>query len=116
MARKVQTGYSVMEELDMEQKTEIKQFLDNSGKINRFPQKQKVKYALLEYLAGKFELDSTYSEREVNAICDKWHTFGDYFLLRRELVDNGLLCRERNGSRYWRVQTSQTERIINHEP
>ncbi len=100
----------------MEQKTEIKQFLDDSGKITQLPKNQKVRYVLLEYLAGKFESDSTYSEREVNVICDKWHTFGDYFLLRRELVDNGLLCRERDGSRYWRVQTAQKEREINHEP
>jgi len=100
----------------MEQKNEIKQFLDDSGKILQLPQRQKSRYALLEYLAGKFEPDSTYSEREVNVICDKWHTFGDYFLLRRELVDNGFLCRERDGSRYWRVQTAQKEREINHEP
>jgi hypothetical protein len=99
----------------MEEKTKIKQFLYSSGKICKFTQKQKIKYALLEYLAGKFEIDRTYSEREVNAICDKWHTFGDYFLLRRELVDNGLLCRERDGSKYWRAETAQTERRIHHE-
>lgn len=87
----------------MEQKLNIKQFLDDSGKITQLPQKHKVKYALLEYLAEKFESNCSYSERDVNDICDKWHTFHDYFLLRRELVDNGLLCRERDGSRYWKV-------------
>lgn len=89
----------------MEQKTKIEQFLDNSGKITQLPQKQKARVALLEYLAGKFDPDRTYSEREVNALCTEWHTFGDYFLLRRELVDHGLLCRERDGSQYWRART-----------
>lgn len=94
----------------MEQITKIKQFLDSSGKIAQLPQKQKIRYALLEYLSEKFELDRTYSEQEINIICDKWHTFNDYFLLRRELIDNCLLCRERDGSRYWRVQAVPKER------
>jgi hypothetical protein len=86
-----------------EQKTGIGQFLDDSGKVTQLPRRQTAKRALLEYLIGKFEPDRVYSEREVNAICDEWHTFGDYFLLRRELVDCGLMCRKPDGSRYWRT-------------
>ncbi len=86
----------------MEPEINIKPFLDGSGKITQLPKKQKARTALLVYLAEKFEPDAVYSEREVNEICNQWHTFGDYFLLRRELVDCGLLCRERDGSRYWR--------------
>ena len=93
----------------MESKINITQFLDGSGKITQMPQKQKVRYALLEYLAEKFEPDSVYSEPQVNEICNQWHTFGDYFLLRRELVDDGLLSRKRDGSQYWRVLPSPPE-------
>lgn len=92
----------------MKLKVKIEQFLDESGRITQLPVKQKVKLAVLEYLAGKFELGSTYSERQVNEICDKWHTFGDYFLMRRELVDNNLLGRERDGSLYWRIWEAPT--------
>ena len=99
----------------MEQIIKIKQFLDGSGKITQLPQKQKVRHALLEYLIEKFEPGRTYSEREVNGICSLWHTFGDYFLLRRELVDHGLLSRERDGSRYWRAQTTGQEMEPDHE-
>ena len=91
----------------MERKINIEPFLNDSGKITQFPQKHRVQYALLAYLANKFDSDRIYSEREVNAICDDWHTFGDYFLLRRELVDQGLLNRKRDGSQYWRAQASQ---------
>lgn len=86
----------------MEQKIDIKMFLDASGKIIQLPQKQKKRTAVLSYLAEKFEENRDYTEKEVNAICDEWHTFGDFFVLRRELVDYGLLCREANGSRYWK--------------
>lgn len=81
----------------------IDRFLDESGRIVQLPRKQIPRRALLEYLAAKFEPDAVYTEHQVNAICEQWHTFGDYFLLRRELVDNGLLDRERNGAKYWRV-------------
>ncbi|MEA4921159.1 MAG: DUF2087 domain-containing protein [Clostridiaceae bacterium] len=84
----------------------IDRFLDKEGKIVQLPQKKKMRYAVLEYLAGKFQLNRDYTEKEVNNICTDWHTFGDYFILRRELVDFGLLNRERDGSRYWRVPVS----------
>lgn len=99
----------------MEQTIKIKQFLDSSGKITRLSQKQKPRRALLEYLAEKFEPGCTYSEREVNDICNQWHTFGDHFLLRRELVDHSLLCRKRDGSCYWKAQTARQETEIDHE-
>ncbi len=84
----------------MEKKNNIERFLDDSGKIVQLPRNQKKRYALLEYLADKFESDYDYTEHEINDICNKWHTFGDFFILRRELVDNGLLYREQDGSRY----------------
>lgn len=86
----------------MEKKIDIRRFLDDSGKIIQLSQKNIFRVATLSYLAEKFEADRNYTEKEVNAICEKWHTFNDFFILRRELIDNGLLCREDNGSRYWK--------------
>ncbi|WP_010250428.1 DUF2087 domain-containing protein [Acetivibrio cellulolyticus] len=83
-------------------KIEISRFLDDSGKIKQLSQKKTFRVATLCYLAEKFEANRNYTEKEVNAICEEWHTFKDYFILRRELVDNGLLCRDAKGSCYWR--------------
>ncbi|WP_312197503.1 DUF2087 domain-containing protein [Anaerospora hongkongensis] len=88
----------------MEQKINIARFLDNYGKITQLSQKNKFRVATLRYLVEKFESNRDYTEKEVNEICNEWHTFGDYFLLRRELIDNGLLCRELNCYRYWKPQ------------
>ncbi|WP_101696185.1 DUF2087 domain-containing protein [Clostridium minihomine] len=88
----------------MEQNKNIDRFLNPEGKITQLPQKSSVRAAVLHYLAQKFEPERSYTEQEVNTICGEWHTFGDYFLLRRELVDYGLMCREANGSRYWRAE------------
>ncbi|NLG04060.1 MAG: DUF2087 domain-containing protein [Clostridia bacterium] len=68
----------------------------------QLPRKQKARRAVFEYLSEKFEPNQVYSEKQVNEICEQWHTFEDYFLLRRELVDYGFLSRERDGSKYWR--------------
>lgn len=88
----------------MEQNKNITRFLSPEGKITRLPQKNSVRLAVLDYLAQKFEVERSYTEREVNSICEHWHTFGDYFLLRRELIDHGLLRRKADGSSYWRTK------------
>lgn len=88
----------------MDYKPDIRQFLDHSGKITQLPKKRKTRLSIIEYLAEKFEVGCYYTESEVNDICNKWHTFADFFILRRELVDNCLLSREQDGSRYWKVK------------
>ncbi|WMJ83291.1 DUF2087 domain-containing protein [Oscillospiraceae bacterium LTW-04] len=86
----------------MQQNTDIKRFLDASGRIIQLPKRAVPRAAVLSYLAEKFEAGSTYTEKSVNAICTQWHTFNDYFILRRELIDSGLLCRKPDGSSYWK--------------
>ncbi|MDR2655656.1 MAG: DUF2087 domain-containing protein [Oscillospiraceae bacterium] len=77
-------------------------FLETDGRVKNWPSSLELKQKILRYLADKFEPGRDYKEREVNEILKKWHTFGDLFILRRGLVDSGLLKRERDGSRYWR--------------
>ncbi|WKY44407.1 DUF2087 domain-containing protein [Eubacteriaceae bacterium ES2] len=86
----------------MEENIDISKFLNENGRIIQLSQKKKIRVAILDYLANQFEANRDYSEKEVNTVCEEWHTFGDYFLLRRGMIDYGLLCREANGSRYWR--------------
>lgn len=59
---------------------------------------------MLAYLAGKFEGGRNYKEKEVNEIISRWHTFGDYFILRRLLIDCGFMGRLPDGTRYWVVE------------
>lgn len=83
----------------------IERFLDEEGRLTVWPGKQKNKLMALTYLAGKFEPDRRYTEHEVNAILGSWHTFSDPFILRRSLIEYGFLCRERDGSAYWKAET-----------
>ena len=81
--------------------TSIAVFLDGDGRVKQLPVPNRTKIPVLEYLAGKFEPGRTYTEKEVNAILSAWHTFGDYYILRRLLIDHGMLERVPDGSRYW---------------
>jgi hypothetical protein len=83
---------------------DIERFLDEKGRIIQLSQKREIRLAILRYLANRFEDNREYTEKEVNVICEEWHTFEDYFLLRRELIDNHLLRRKVDGSRYWKAK------------
>lgn len=92
-----------MENMD----SNLQKFLGDSGKIIRWPKQMDYRRLVLEYLADKFEYDRKYSEKEVNAIIQEWHTFDDYFLLRRELIESRLMLRTRSGSEYWREPSAK---------
>jgi hypothetical protein len=75
--------------------------LDAQGRVVRWPKKLVQQDAVSAYLAKKFDRGASYTEKEVNAILEDWHTFRDWALLRRTLWDMGYMEREPDGSRYW---------------
>ena len=81
---------------------DINNFFDEEGKLTQWPAKRAMQDAALARLAQLFEPGRDYTELEVNAILGGAHTFGDYFLLRRGLIESRWLCRTPDGSRYWK--------------
>jgi hypothetical protein len=79
---------------------ELRPFMDDQGRVARWPAKQKVQRLVVDYLARRFEPGRDYAEKDVNFLLMDWHGFSDWALLRRLLVDWGYLERERDGSRY----------------
>ena len=66
---------------------------------------------MIEADINQGELPPNYTEKEVNTILRRFHL--DVVGLRRGLIDSGLMARESNGSRYWRLQRSDTEWNMN---
>lgn len=88
----------------MDYLTELRHYLDPKGRLKEWPSKRnkgRFQQLALEYLATKFDPTTLYHEREVNALLNQHHTFGDPALLRRELFERGLVDRLPNGSAYW---------------
>jgi len=90
---------------------EIKNFLDEKLRVKSWPAKREMKTEILRYVSTKFEQDKFYTEKEVNEIINTWHTFDDYFLIRRGMIEHRFLTRTKDGSRYWREETDNIERI-----
>ena len=89
------------DDLDETSKKILRDFLNPDGTIRQVPEQKKIG-PILNYLIQNFEFDKTYTEREVNIIIKQFNE--DSAGLRRDLVDAGLLARESDGSKYWRVQ------------
>lgn len=91
---------SWIDELDLndEERKVLRDYTRNR-RLTQIPVKRQKLLIVLRWLAGYFQPDVKYTEREVNAIIGQFHE--DYASLRRELVDFGFLRRERGGGAYW---------------
>ena len=94
--------------MENDYKNLLKNFLDEEGKLRQFPKKHKLRIAVYYHLASKFEMGRKYSEKEVNRILNKHHSFNDNCMLRRELYNRRFLNRKRDGSEYW-LEENQPE-------
>jgi hypothetical protein len=75
---------------------------DETGRLVRLPNKLSVQQMAAWALWTLFAAHRDYTEKEVNAVLNAHHTFGDPATLRRELVNMRLLGRESDCSRYWK--------------
>ncbi|WP_438348201.1 DUF2087 domain-containing protein [Paenibacillus sp. FA6] len=69
------------------------------GPLTEFPKKEKRKIVILRHLTQFFDVQKSYSEKEVNAIL--MERLDDYVTLRRYLIEYGFMDREPDGSKYW---------------
>lgn len=98
-------AYTPAPHLDEKARKVLVTFLNAGGSIRQIP--NSVRYPdrmriILDYLIEAFTPGVTYTEKEVNAIIRRFNV--DVSGLRRDLVDAGLLARERDGSKYWRPE------------
>ncbi len=84
---------------------------DESGRLIRLPNKLSVQQMTMWALWTLFETKRQYTEKEVNAIVNGFHTFGDQATLRRELINMKLLGRKSDCSEYWKENHNPTEEI-----
>jgi hypothetical protein len=91
-------------EADLEKNTRrvLAAHLNPDGTIKTVPLQAAKLRILLDYLISAFALGANYTEKEVNMILAQFHP--DTAGLRRDLIDAGMLERQRDGSRYWRPE------------
>ncbi len=89
---------------------ELRPFVDDLGRVQQWPSRHKVQRMAVALVARRFEPAREYSEAEVNFTLMSVHTFADWAILRRLLVDWHFMTREADGSRY-RLCADVAERI-----
>ena len=94
--------YEAKEEKQEDVRNVLKSYLNADGTIKQIPQEGKKLFIILNYVLDAFAFDATYTEKEVNTILRRFHV--DIASLRRAFVDHGMLARESDGTRYWRVR------------
>ena len=80
----------------------LKNYLNADGTLKQIPPMGNKLLIILNFIVDAFAFDTNYTEKEVNTILRRFHL--DTAALRRYLVDNGLMAREGDGTRYWRVK------------
>lgn len=74
-------------------------FDKDSGRLNRLPSKEKRKIVVLQHMIKSFELNRTYTEKEVNEIIKE--KYADFVTIRRYFIEYGFMDRAKDGSSYW---------------
>jgi hypothetical protein len=82
----------------------LKSFLNADGSLKQIPPQGNKLLIILNFIVDAFAYDTNYTEKEVNTILRRFHV--DTAALRRYLVDNGLMGRKSDGTRYWRVKVN----------
>ena len=75
---------------------------DDGRRLVRLPNKFSVQQMVMWALWTHFAARRTYTEKQVNAVLNAHHSFGDPATLRRELVNMKLLARKPDCSEYWK--------------
>jgi len=83
----------------------LKTFLNADGTLKQIPPAGNKLLIILNFIVDAFAYDTNYNEKEVNTILRRFHL--DTASLRRYLVDNNLMDREGDGTRYWRVKQEE---------
>jgi len=84
---------------------------DETRRLVRLPSKRSVLEMTLWVLWTQFAAKRKYTEKEVNALLNAHHTFGDPATLRRELIGMKLLDRKSDCSAYWKLAPRPTPEI-----
>ncbi len=81
----------------------LRAYLTRDGTLKAIPTQHKKLMVILEYLVKEFQPGTQYPESQVNQALRKYHE--DTAALRRYMVDNGLLKRDKG--LYWRVDQAK---------
>ena len=106
--QKIANEDNIIKEIDnKDAETKNKQDIDTilamhvgeGGRLKSYPNTEKAQKIILQYVISNFIKGKKYKEEEVNVILISLYI--EYKVLKKELIDNGLLGRSEKGGVYW---------------
>lgn len=79
-------------------------WFDDAGRLTGWPAKRSVRQLALWAIWAQIPARAVMTEREISARIDAMCSFRDAAQIRRSLIEDGLLSRNRDGSEYVRVE------------
>ncbi|MCF1744514.1 DUF2087 domain-containing protein [Paradevosia shaoguanensis] len=90
--------------LDSAEVEQVLRHFDAQGRMMRWPGKTNHQLLCLWAIWARIPSGERFSEAEINAFINAGHSFGDHAILRRGMVDEGLLARTPDGRVYRRIE------------
>lgn len=79
-------------------------YFDASGRMGSWPAKTSLQHLCLWGLWSRLPVGQKLTERQISALLQTWHLFGDAAILRRTMVEQGLVSRDAGVSVYLRQE------------
>jgi hypothetical protein len=83
-------------------------FFDKQGRMSSWPSRTNIQHLCLWVLWSRLPRGESLTERQISARLTEWHLFGDPAILRRTLVELGLVSRAEGASAYLRIERQPT--------
>lgn len=85
---------------------------DSAGRLLRWPSKTSVQHKVLWVLWSHLPRGEAMSERQISARLNTWHCFGDAAIIRRTMLELGLVTRSADCTDYRRVEREPPADIL----
>jgi predicted transcriptional regulator len=106
LAREALPVESLGDDQDAYDRKVLHNYILPDGRVKAFPTQLKKFESILRYVVKAFEPGVRYTEKQVNEILSQFNE--DTALLRRSLVETGLMQRQGGGGEYWRTDLPQS--------
>jgi hypothetical protein len=90
----------------------LNRHFDKDGRLVRWPSRTSVQWDVIWVLWSHLPRGEVMTERGVSQRLNDWHLFGDAAILRRTMVERGLLTRKPDATDYKRVEREPPPEVI----
>ena len=97
--------------------SQVLRHFDDQGRLTRWPGRTWQQYLCLWALWSRLPAETDLTERQISALLNQWHLFGDAAILRRTMAELGLVSRSPGVSIYRRTEAApspEARAVIRH--